>query len=335
MNYPAGMRRARPALAGVSGIVLQIYIGCTLVGCSQDAAKVSAPAAEPAEVLVEPAQLALQSGGEAWLAAQANDAAGQPIGGASFSFTPVDPQVLRVSARGRVSSLGPASARTGVRVASGHRERLVPVVVHPGPPQRMEKRGGDGQQVLAGESPAEPLVVGLLDAWGNPLANELVDVAAVGEEFPAVQAVTDATGTARFGPPRLTGAGMTTVVFRAATAEAVIETFALQVVPGPPADVRLVPAEAAGDAPAAAQPRLTLLVVDAFGNPVADVGLSARLGKDDASAQTLRTDTAGRALYMLPAANADRKMNLEVELATTPAVRRSLAVDLVAKPAAG
>ena len=99
-------------MPGVWGVVLQIYLGCVLAGCSQPAEEVAAAVREPAEVIVEPVQLTLQAGGEAWLSAQANDASGQPIGGASFRFTPADAAVLKVSGQGLVTALGPVNAGT-------------------------------------------------------------------------------------------------------------------------------------------------------------------------------------------------------------------------------
>jgi hypothetical protein len=325
----------RRALAGVACVALQIYMGSVLTGCAREPAEEAAPLREVAEVIVEPAQLTLQAGGEAWLAGQANDSTGQPVGGAKLQFRQADPHFLSVSQQGLVTSLGPATVQTHVVVASGGQERLVPVVVLCGPPQRMEKLSGNGQEIVAGQSPAEPVMARLVDAWGNPLGGVAVTVRSATDLFPAGEAVTAADGTLRFDVPRLTLAGTAVVVVEADAGTGPVESFQFEVRPGPASDVSLASPTAADAARPDARPAVTLVVVDAFGNPVPDVEVVARFAAEDPPPAPARTDSAGSVLVFVPPATRPGPMTLEVALPAVPDFRRTLTVDPGPQPASG
>ena len=275
-------------------------------GCTPETADVQPPR-EVSELLVQPAQLTLQAGSEAWLGAQANDSAGRPIGGAAFRYRSADPRVLRVTEAGGVLALGPASPGTDVVVTSGGRERRVPVTVLPGPPQRIERLEGDGQQVLSGEEARDLLVARLLDAFGNPLENEQVVIESSAELFEPVTATSGPGGVVRFQLPALTRAGTALVGMRVRGAAAAAESFSVQVLPAAPASI-----EAAS---AAAGEPLRLVVADAFGNPVPDVEVTASFTGTDAAPLVLRTDASGLVLVPAPAGPSDAPATAEISLA--------------------
>lgn len=118
----------------LAGLILLAACATLFAGCSRSPAPL--PVKIPAttvELVVEPAQLNLTAGGQAQISAQANDAAGMPVGGAHLRFRVSDARVLQVSDRGLVTSLGPATARTEVIIASGGSEKRIPVSVAAAP----------------------------------------------------------------------------------------------------------------------------------------------------------------------------------------------------------
>jgi hypothetical protein len=192
--------------------------------------------------------LTLLAGGEAYLYAQANDRAGQPIGGAKFSFHAAEPALLRVTEQGLVRSTGAATALTHVIVASGRREQAVAVTVLAGPPQRIEKLSGDAQVTLAGVAVAEPLTARLVDAWNNALGNVPMVARDSAGYFPPIEVTTGPDGTAQFRLPPITRAGAVAVLVGPANATSPVQSFQIEVQAGPPSAITLVPASA--DAPA-------------------------------------------------------------------------------------
>lgn len=84
------------------------------------------------EILVEPAKLVLQAGGKWQLAAQVNDAQGQPIGGAEILYRAGDQTIAAVRPLGLVNATG-AAGSTFIEVVSGALSARVPVLVVAGP----------------------------------------------------------------------------------------------------------------------------------------------------------------------------------------------------------
>lgn len=274
----------------MAAVACGLYLAILAAGCAPE----PGPAARQPEVeavVVEPAQLSLQAGGEAWLGAQANDASGQPIGRAQFRFRAEDPRLLQVSDRGQVIALGPVTPQTGVVVASGGREKRVPVTVLPGAPARVEGVSGEMQRATAGEPAAAPLVARLVDGFGNPLENEPVVVESSAGFFDPLDVVSGAGGLIELRLPPIRRAGEALVSVRSRDVAAAAGTFHVEVVPAAPAAIDLVPP--ADDAPAAALARLR--VSDAFGNPVPGVQLVARVVGEEREPRQLTTDAAGLA----------------------------------------
>ncbi len=276
---------------------------------------------------MRPAQLSLQAGSAGQLSAQANDATGQPVGGASFRFTASDPKVLQVSDQGLVTALGPASTRTQIIVASGAAQLHVQVAVQPGPPQRMDKISGDGQHLRAGDAPAQPLIVRVTDAWNNPLAGIPVLFEPAPDLWPPSGVLTEADGTAKIALPAVSRIGAAIVALQVKGMPSLTVTFALQVTPGAP--VKITRIAAAPQRPGADDiPAIALLVTDKFNNPIPDVALTARVAKTDWSPQLPQTDATGISRLTLPILPRARRLTMQVALATDSAVQTSFSVDL-------
>jgi hypothetical protein len=304
-----------------------------LLGCGREPAVPAAPIRQAFEIVVEPAHLQLQAGGTGQLSAQANDNAGQPIGGASIRFRAADTKLLRVTDQGLVTSVGPATAQTQVVVISGRLERLVPVVVVPGPPQRVEKLSGDGQQVVAGEVPPALLVARVLDGSGNPLAGVTLTVESAAGAVAPAELVTADDGSVRLQVPRLTRAGADIVVMRSHDAPGVAESFQILVAPGPPSELQLEQADGTSLVPSRPGDQPTLKVTDAFGNPVADVALTVQVEGDAGAAINARTDSAGNLL--LPVQAGKGPLRLHVQLTDSPAVKATFEVHRESSTGAG
>ncbi len=268
-------------------------------GCTREPETVVESVPEPMEIIVEPAELRLAAGSQAALSAQANDDAGQPVGGAPIRFTAPDSQLLNVSDRGIVSALGPVG-RSAIIVSSGRLERRVAVEIEAGPLERIEKAAGDGQRVLAGQAPAEPLAVRVSDAWANPLAGVALVLEAPEEPALEAEAVSGDDGLASFQLPAQTRARSLRLTVRPRNGARPAETFDLEVQPAAPAAVEIVCAARSAEPARATGIDIVLRVRDEHGNPVPDVPLVARLDPGKQPPAPFRTDALGTAHLSLP-----------------------------------
>ncbi len=327
-------RRAGSRVGG--SVITLVSAGWLLAACSPAPRPGPTDTTEPATVLVKPATIQLEAGHEVWLAAQADDRSGRPIGGAPFQFSVTAPQVLHVSARGHVTSLGPASAQAAVIVASGTQTRRVPVVVLPGPPQRLRKMSGDGQQVRAGDAPPTPLAVQIADQWNNPLADVPFEFESTPKLFAPQTVRSNAQGVASVRLPALLRAGEFEWVARSGGAQHLSAAFDIRVTPGPPAAIESVAEPAAlgaSVASAATDPetaksaaRVALLVTDAHGNPVPHAELTARVAKGLEEPLKAVTDAAGQATLTLPSSTRRRVLDVEVAASAAAPLRRTLSL---------
>ena len=241
----------------------------------------------------------MQAGGSGELAAQVNDAAGRPIGGAPVRFSAEDPRALRVDADGTVVSLGGPTGVYIVVAASGARSKEVAVHVSAGTPHHLEKISGDGQSFIAGEVPAQPLVVRAVDAWGNPVPNAALEFSSAATQPPA-SSLTGAEGLASITPPSLERAGSSQFTVRLAGRPELPATFDAQVSAAAPATLdgsARAPAEAAATGDVA----LELRVRDTFGNPVPGVELRLVEPREFSGVTAARTDALGNAVIELTA----------------------------------
>ena len=325
MPDPGNFRKVR-RFASLPCFVLLPGSILLLSGCGRSPAPAAAPQTPATAILAEPAQLELLAGAEAQVSAQANDAAGQPIGGAKFRFSVTDAKVLRVSDRGLVTSLGPVSSRSQVTIASGAAEVNVPVVVQPGLPQRSELLGGDGQSLRAGEAPVEPLEARFLDGWGNAIPQLTVVLESTTPGVPSNEVVSDADGLVRFEAAEITRAGDVVVTAHPKGLSTPVATFTLHVTPGPPAEIRLVPGPSAATPADDSSVSVTLRVSDSYDNPVPGVDLQATLAKSKMAPLLARTDANGAAVFSLPQPSGLQGATIDAQLVETPSMRASFVI---------
>jgi hypothetical protein len=264
--------------AGPSGPVVQARrraIGCALMVLAVAIAsceRTSGPAvvAETAQLICDPAQLSLTAGASGKIAVRANDAAGQRIDGASIRFTVADPRLLRATALGEVTSLGPAGP-TSVSITSGSHSLTVPVDVSAGPAHRFEAVGAGPRVMIAGMPPKDRVDVRLLDAFGNPVADSPVRFEAAINPPVSISAATDANGIASATLPTITQAGPFTLNVHASSFPRVSLPLDVQVNAAAAATLEAVKVPASGPVALFAEVELVLRVRDAFGNPVPNV----------------------------------------------------------------
>lgn len=314
-------------LASVQRVALLAGVFALAAGCSRTPPPPSLPERATAIVLVDPAQISLRAGAAAQLAVQANDASGQPIGGARFRFMAADPKVLQVSDRGLVTALGPAIAQTQVVVASGRAEQRVSVAVLPGPPQRIEKLDGDVQTLHAGETP-RPLSARILDGWGNPIDGVPISIEPAATIFPPRDQLSGADGSVHVDLPALTRAGAAVVAMHPKGSATPVESFRLQVAPASPARLSLVAAPAGSGSPKGSAEGVRLLVSDPYGNPVPDVTVRARMSKSDKNPASARSDNDGVATIPVPRSSQASRTKLDFDLVDFPGVRASFTVSI-------
>lgn len=238
--------------------------------------------AETAQLICDPAQLSLTAGASGKLAVRANDAAGQRIDGASIRFTVADPRLLRATALGEVTSLGPAGP-TSVSITSGSHSLRVPVDVSAGGAHRFEAVGAGARVMTAGRPAKDPVGVRLLDAFGNPVANSTVRFEAATNPPISISTATDANGIASATLPNLTQAGAFTLNVHASGFPQVSLPFDVQVNAAAAAALEPVNVPASGPVALFADFELVLRVRDAFGNPVPNVMVRWRTDSGSAS----------------------------------------------------
>jgi hypothetical protein len=194
------------------------------------------PPATVMEVIAVPTELSLEAGGQAQISVQANDASGAAVGGTTFRFTSSDPRLLEVSERGLVSSVGPATTRADIIIASGRYERRVPVVVVPGAPHRLElfSRPEGATPVDDAGGDTGLIALRVTDAFSNPVPDTAINVRFAELAGPEQQTRTDARGIAQV--KRQGGLhDATTLIVAAAGDTSVRQTFRIEAAAPEPA----------------------------------------------------------------------------------------------------
>jgi hypothetical protein len=111
------------------------------------------------------------------------DEEGRPVAGAPVAFTPlgeragsVEPDTAYTDADGRASArwvlgtiAGPFEVRAHVALPRGPSALLFAAEARPGSPATLGRVSGNGQLGVPGRPLADPLVVRLLDRYGNPV----------------------------------------------------------------------------------------------------------------------------------------------------------------------
>jgi hypothetical protein len=268
--------RARGRAIGSALMVLAV----ALASCERTFGP--AKVAETIQLICDPGTLSLSAGASGKLAVRANDAAGQRIDGAGISFTAADPRLLRVTARGEVTSLGPAGA-TAVSITSGPRSLTVPVDVVAGPAHRFEAVGAEPRVMIAGRPSNDPVGVRLLDAFGNPVASSPVRFEAAISPPVSISTATDANGIATASLPTIAHAGPFILNAHTSGVPRVSLALGIQVNAAAAAALEAVEVPVSGPVALFADFELVLRVLDAFGNPVPNVRVRWRTDSGSAS----------------------------------------------------
>jgi hypothetical protein len=270
----------------------------------------------PAAVVVEPRSLALRPAEAAQLAAQVNDAVGQPIGGATILFETSDPGVVRVTPTGFASSTG-AAGNAQIVVSSGARRAVVPVLVTPGDVTGIQKVSGDGQRGAVGAALEGAISVKAVDAYGNAVSGVGVHFSTPdGGSVRPANAATDGAGLVSaiwtLGPAP--GAQRLSAALQSASSVAQVFTAAAQA--GTPAKLAAVEQPGAAPVAAGAEVVVRARVTDAFGNavPGAEVAWRAR-GDATVSLAASTTDVSGLAEARVKTAGAAGANRVEARAA--------------------
>lgn len=310
-----------------------------VVGC--DRGREAPPAPGPAiSVVARPAALRLRSGESRQLAAQANDAAGAPIGGAPLVFSSKTPALLTVSAEGLVSSVGPAGSGL-IEVASGDVHAVVDVAVVAGSTDALRVAAGGAQTGASGAVLAEAVAVRADDQRGNPVPGVVIRFASdSGGIVTPSEATTDDGGVASASWTLGPRAGAQSLVASVADDPETIATISATALAG--AAARLEAFGEVGEVVAAGEAlRVQVRAVDVHGNPAAEVPVTWT--DDDggrfegASELTDAQGSAGASWYPRPAVGARRARVVSsalpdqaVELATTVRAGAAARLEVVA-----
>ncbi|MFN3200297.1 MAG: Ig-like domain-containing protein [Bradymonadia bacterium] len=210
------------------------------------------------------------------------------------------PNVITVEAEDRTGNRSSQSIRVRVDDQAG---------------QRIVSLSGNGQRVRVGDETERPLVVSLLDANGNPVANAPVSfavsrgegaVVAFPERGREVQVRTDDNGLASvtFAPGRRAGAGSHRVTATAPGYVGKVE-FCTSVIAHTAHRISMVKGDAQEGATRAALPDpFVALVVDQWGNPVSGVEVTFEVMQGDGQIvdsprRVVTTDADGLAMATL------------------------------------
>ncbi|HEX7088885.1 MAG TPA: Ig-like domain-containing protein [Longimicrobiales bacterium] len=214
----------------------------------------------------------------------------------------VEPAVARTGLDGIARATWTLGTTAGPQTATATVRGLDPVVfsarAEPGPPTSVRRISGDGQAATVGEPLAAPLVVEVVDAYGNPIAGTNVSwlVEEGGGSVSPSSETTDANGRAQAVWTLGTRAGEQRVT--ASANQSIFTVFTAAAAPGPPAAAS--PASGDGQAgPAGLQLEqpLVVKVADAHGNGIAGIAVEWEVtaGGGWVDPATSITDAAGTA----------------------------------------
>ena len=172
-HYPwtvVGCGRAPPA-----GVVLCSLMIASLTACGDgNEATVAEPPAPPraAAISVSPESIELDFiGATATLSATVTDQYGAAYNSGTVAWTSSSPSVFGVDARGVVTAVSTGSGWARAVVDGVSDSASVAVVQVPG---AMNLQSGDAQEGLPGTALAHPIVVGVVDRGGSPVAGARV-----------------------------------------------------------------------------------------------------------------------------------------------------------------
>jgi hypothetical protein len=270
--------------------VILVVAALAAAGCRPTPA---ADAAPPAAALhCTPDRVSLPAGSSIQLQAQANDAAGRPVGGAPLHFRVEGADLVRVSPAGLLVAAGRPGATTVVVESAGVRAE-VPVEVVPGAPTLLEVSSGQDQAAQVGAALPALVAVRALDGFGNPVPGAPLTFGATeggGTAAPA-EAVAGLDGLARtrwtLGPT----SGRQRLRAQAAGGAGVQVAIDATALVGPAARLELRSVEVPA-APAGTTLDVSVAVLDAHGNAVPRAPVAFRVISGGGSASPPAAFTA-------------------------------------------
>ncbi len=259
------------------------------------------------------------------------DAGGHPITAAAVTFAvtggggAVSPANAVTDAEGRASAswtLGTGAGDQTVEAQAGSETPLVfTAEAVPGPPVAMTRTGGDGQTAYVGETLPDPISVGVVDQYDNPVSGATVQwvVTDGGGDVSPASTDTDASGagadwtlgtTPGENRAEARSSGLQDVAF-SAMAEA-----------GPASAMTKVSGDGQMGAPSTtlASP-LVVEVVDPYGNPVPEVTVEFTASAGSVSPESEATDADGRASTELTLPSSSGTVTVRAEVDGGPEVR--------------
>lgn len=241
------------------------------------------------------------------VAIRVTDSTGRALGDVPLSWVALDGG--RVEAMdARTDSLGNARARWTLgpkagtqrlraQVGSGHGKSAVPPITlrataQAGAPVGLTVVSGDGQRGMAGEPLPKPLVVRVVDATGNGVADAELQLLPSAGTVPDTSVHTDSLGVARIHWTLGHSAGDHALAVHLDGIEKLLK---ISAVARPAAPANLSFDDALGEKAAHAKgKRLLALVTDAYGNPVPDVRLSFSTKSGSVTPSRAVSDAKGR-----------------------------------------
>ena len=307
------------ALAGIISV-----LGCGDVRPTTDLPDV----VQAHQVVIRPSFVRLHAGESRQLVAQANSASGTAIGGAELVYTSATPNLLRVSGRGLVTSLGPVG-QGEVSVTSGSKTLSVQVQIAAGAPKSVANRRETEQSAMVGEMLSEPVSVLVSDNDGNPVRGVAVDfylTASAGQIVPN-RTVTNAEGLAQtlwtLGPR----AGRQLMSAQIKDLPDTNASIAAVATPG--AAASLVATNNVASCIAGESLTFRVQAADSFKNPIPGLELqwNSEMGSFDVAAS--KTDASGAAVATWTAAKAGTAL-VQAETASADPLSTQWRVEVVA-----
>jgi hypothetical protein len=252
----------------------------------------------PATITLNPSSVSFTALDETrQLSASVTDQSGNPLTETNVSWSSSNDAVATVSSTGLVTATGMGTAQVTAAYGSANAVAEVTVVQTP---TQLTKVSGDGQNAAAGEALAEPLIVEVRDALGNPVTGATVvfAVSQGGGSVAPTSVTTSADGrastTLTMGPtvetPQLVSASI--------PATAISVSFTATAIAGPPASISLAAGNNQHAAAGTAVPvRPAVVVRDAHANPVAGVAVEFEVvsGGGSITGGSTVTNAIGRA----------------------------------------
>ncbi len=240
-----------------------------LAACNRAEETVAAVIRVAHAIVVEPASLAMPAGGQWQLAAEVNDAAGQPIGGAAIVYRSGGEAIAMVGPNGLVSSVGPTGT-TYIEVISERRSVRVPVTVTAGTIAALELLNVPPATTIAGDAVGR-IEIRARDAFGNGVSDVPLEwrVLSGDGSVEAAAAKSDVTGKA--SAQWLAGARVGAQVIEVRSGELAPLVVQSTAIAGPPASLVLgtdPPVSANAALPRGTSLDVKALLSDRNGNPV-------------------------------------------------------------------